>query len=78
MAPHFSDGFRADTEGNIWTSAGAGVNCYAPSGELLGRINVPELVANLAFGGTRRNRLLITATTSLYAIYVGANGAQTP
>ncbi|UCH26633.1 MAG: SMP-30/gluconolactonase/LRE family protein [Trueperaceae bacterium] len=78
MAPHFSDGFRADTEGNIWTSAGAGVNCYAPSGELLGRINVPELVANLAFGGTRRNRLFITATTSLYAIYVGANGAQTP
>jgi gluconolactonase len=72
------DGFRLDTDGNIWTSAGRGVNCYAPDGALLGRINMPEVVSNVAFGGPRRNRLFMTATTSLYALYVFANGAQRP
>ncbi len=72
------DGFRLDTDGNIWTSAGRGVNCYAPDGTLLGRIHVPEVVANVAFGAPRRNRLFITATTSLYSLYVSATGAQHP
>ena len=56
----------------------AGVECYAPDGTLLGRINVPEIVANVTFGGKRRNRLFITATTSLYAIYVNTTGVQRP
>jgi len=73
-----ADGFRCDVEGNVWTSAGDGVHCYSPQGERLGRIRVPETVSNLCFGGPRRNRLFITATTSLYAIYVAANGAQWP
>ena len=47
-------------------------------GELLGKILVPEVVTNVCFGGPKRNRLFITATTSLYAVYVGANGAQRP
>ena len=72
------DGFRLDTDGNIWTSAGRGVNCYAPDGTLLGRINVPEVVSNVCFGGARRNRLFITATTSLYSLFVSATGAQRP
>jgi len=72
------DGFRLDTDGNIWTSAGRGVNCYDPKGRLLGRIKVPEVVSNVAFGGPRRNRLFITATTSLYAVFVFANGAMRP
>ena len=72
------DGFRIDVEGNLWTSTHVGVECYAPDGTLLGRINVPEMVANVAFGGKRRNRLFITATTSLYAVYVNTTGAQTP
>jgi gluconolactonase len=72
------DGFRIDVNGNLWTSCHAGVECYAPDGTLLGRINVPEIVANVTFGGNRRNRLFITATTSLYAIYVNATGVQRP
>jgi gluconolactonase len=72
------DGLRVDTEGNLWTSTKAGVNVYAPEGELLGKIRVPEAVANLTFGGPKRNRLFITATTSLYSVFVNARGVQTP
>jgi len=72
------DGFRVDTEGNVWTSAQDGVLCYDPAGTLLGRIKLPEMVANLVFGGEKRNRLFITATSSLYAVYVGVSGAQIP
>jgi len=76
--PGLPDGFRLDTEGNLWTSAGDGVHCYAPDGTLLGKIKIPEVVANLTFGGARRNRLFIAATSSLYAVYVAATGEQTP
>jgi gluconolactonase len=68
------DGFRVDAEGNIWSSAGDGVHCFSPSGDLLGKILVPEVVANLCFIGPKRNRLAICATTSLYSIYVNARG----
>ena len=53
------DGFRLDTDGNLWTSAGPSVEVYAPSGDLLGRINFPQSVANLVFGGPKRNRLFV-------------------
>ncbi|MCA1952059.1 MAG: SMP-30/gluconolactonase/LRE family protein [Hyphomicrobiales bacterium] len=69
------DGFRLDSAGNLWTSTGEGVHVHAPDGAHLGTILVPEVVANLCFGGAKRNRLFITATTSLYAIYLHANGA---
>ena len=72
------DGFRVDTKGNIWTSAGDGVHVYAPDGTLLGKIRVPEVVANVCFGGPKRNRLYICGTTSLYAVYVNARGATWP
>ena len=72
------DGFRCDTDGNLWTSAGDGVHCYAPDGTLLGKILIPEVVANLCFGGPKRNRLYICGTTSLYATYVNARGATWP
>ena len=72
------DGMRVDTQGNLWTSAGDGVQCVSPNGQLLGKILVPQIVANLSFGGPRRNRLFITATRSVYAIYVAANGVQMP
>lgn len=78
VSPGLPDGFRVDTDGNIWTSAGDGVHCYAPGGALLGKIRVPETVANVAFGGPRRNRLFIAATTSLYSVFVAATGAQRP
>jgi gluconolactonase len=70
------DGFRIDVDGNLWTSAGDGVHCFAPDGTLLGKILVPQTVANVAFGGPRRNRLFITATKSLYAVYTATTGAQ--
>ena len=72
------DGFRCDRNGNLWTSAGDGVHCYAPDGTLLGKIKVPEVVANLCFGGRKGNRLYICGTTSLYAMYVNAHGATWP
>jgi len=69
------DGMRVDEHGNVWTSAEDGVHCYAPDGGLLGKILIPEVVANLTFGGPRRNRLFITATSSVYALHVGVRGA---
>ena len=72
------DGIRTDINGNLWSSAADGVHCFAPDGTLLGKILVPQTVANLTFGGPRRNRLFITATNSLYSIYVTATGAQVP
>ncbi|RIX99732.1 SMP-30/gluconolactonase/LRE family protein [Aureimonas flava] len=71
----FFDGFRADTAGNIWASNADAVCVYAPDGTHIGSIPVPEMVSNLCFGGPRRNRLFITAQTSLYAIYVNAHGS---
>lgn len=68
------DGFRVDTGGHIWSSAGDGVHCFAPDGKLLGKILFPEVVSNLTFGGRRANRLFITGKTCLYAIYVNATG----
>ena len=76
--PGVADGFRLDTGGNVWTSAGDGIHCYAPDGTLLGKILIPEKVSNCVFGGARRNRLFVTATTSLYAVYLNARGVQTP
>jgi len=78
VTPGFADGLRVDTDGDVWTSAGDGVHCYAPDGTLLGKVRVPEVVSNLAFGGPRRNRLFITATTSLYSVYVAKSGALRP
>lgn len=72
------DGFRFDTQGNLWTSTQSGISCYAGDGHLLGKIGIPETVSNLTFGGPKRNRLFITATTSLYSIFVNARGAQVP
>ena len=72
------DGFRFDSDGNLWTSTRAGVSVYEPNGEMLGKIRIPEAVSNLTFGGPKRNRLFITATTSLYSLFVNANGVQRP
>jgi gluconolactonase len=72
------DGLRLDDAGRIWTSAGDGVHCYDPDGTLIGKLRVPETVANLVFGGQRRNHLFICATTSLYAILLSVAGAPRP
>ena len=72
------DGLRVDTEGLLWISADDGIHCYTPEGQRLGRILVPETVANLTFGGSDRSRMFITATSSVYAIHTTRTGAQIP
>jgi gluconolactonase len=84
FAPGSTDGVRTDIEGNVWCSMGSGdpaedgVRCYAPSGELIGKIHLPETCANLCFGGKKKNRLFMTASTSVYAVYVETVGAMVP
>jgi gluconolactonase len=70
------DGLRLDSAGRVWAAAGDGVHCFHPDdGTLLGKLHVPEVVANLTFGGAQRNHLYVTATTSLYALRVNFTGA---
>ena len=84
MAPGFADGIRTDYHGNLWAGAGwagpgyDGVHCFAPDGDLIGRIHLPEPCSNLCFGGVMKNRLFMTGSQSLYALYVETRGAQTP
>ena len=76
--PGVPDGFRVDIHENVWTSCGDGVLCFASDGTKLGKIKIPQMVANITFGGPKRNRLFITANKSLYAVYVATTGAQVP
>ena len=74
--PFFSDGFRCDYDGNIWTSAGKAIKCFNTNNELIGQILVPELVSNLEFGGKEGNILYVTATSSLYKMELNQIGAK--
>jgi gluconolactonase len=76
--PGAADGFRLDSDGNIWSSAADGVHCINPSGDLLGKILVPELVSNVCFGGRARHQLFMTATTSVYSVILNREGVQRP
>ena len=78
VSPGNSDGFRVDEEGNVWTSAGDGVHCVSPSGDVLGKIKVPFTVANVEFGGRNRAQIFICASHTLYAIYTNVRGARRP
>jgi gluconolactonase len=84
FAPGMTDGLRCDVEGNVWCSMGwgdpaeDGVRCYAPNGDLIGKIHLPEGSANLCFGGKKKDRLFMCASTSVYALYVNAEGAMVP
>ncbi|MEM6614245.1 MAG: SMP-30/gluconolactonase/LRE family protein, partial [Cyanobacteria bacterium P01_C01_bin.72] len=68
IEPGQPDGLKVDQEGNVFTSSADSVQIYTPDGDRLGKIFVPEIVANLAFGGKDGKRLFITAGGSLYAI----------
>ena len=78
----FADGIRADVDGNIWVGAGwvgdgyDGVQVFAPDGTRIGQILLPEICANICFGGPKRNRLFMAASQSLYAVYVETQGAH--
>lgn len=77
-----SDGVRCDIDGNVWASAGwagegyDGVHVFNPEGKLIGHIKLPETTSNLCFGGPKRNRLFITASQSLFSLYVNTRGAH--
>ena len=70
-----ADGIRCDVDGNIWAGARPGVQIVAPDGDSIGVIRLPEVCANVCFGGAKRNRLFMTASQSLYSVYVNVSGA---
>lgn len=72
------DGIRFDSGGRLWAAAHDGVHCYESDGTLSGKLLVPEVTANLTFGGRQGNQLYLTATTSLYTIRVNFRGARYP
>ena len=80
MAPGAADGLRCDTDGNLWAGTGwvgegyDGVHIFAPDGTLIGKIHLPEICANICFGGVKRNRLFMAGSQSLYSVYVNAQG----
>ncbi len=80
-APGNADGLRCDIDGNVWAGAGwvgegyDGVHIFDPDGTLIGKIHLPEICSNICFGGVKRNRLFMTASQSLYSVYVEAQGA---
>src|SRR5260370_34424858 len=77
-----ADGIRADVDGNIWAGAGwvgegyDGVHVFAPEWQRIGQILLPEICINVCFGGSKLNRLFMTASQSLYAVYVETRGAH--
>lgn len=77
-----ADGIRCDVDGNVWAAAGwggegyDGVHIFAPDGQRIGLILLPEICANLCFGGRKRNRLFMAGSQSLYAVYVETQGAH--
>jgi gluconolactonase len=84
FAPGMTDGLRTDQGGNVWCSMGwaepseDGVRCYERDGDLIGKIHLPEACANLCFGGRKRHRLFMAASTSVYSVHLNVAGAQRP
>ncbi len=76
----FADGIRCDEDGNVWAGMGwvgdgyDGVHVFAPDGTRIGQIRMPEIISNIAWGGKNRNRLFMTGSTSLYAVFVETRG----
>lgn len=78
IAPGYCDGMCVDEDGNLWSSAGDGVHCLSSEGKLLGKVLVPHTVSNVTFGGLRKNRLFITASHTLCAIFLNRRGCAWP
>jgi len=79
--PGLADGIRADVDGNIWAGANGGagydgVHVFSPAGQRIGMVLLPEICANLCFGGAKRNRLFMAASQSLYSVYLATQGAH--
>jgi gluconolactonase len=61
------DGLKLDSAGNLWTTGPGGVRIITPEGKVMGQIKLPEVAANLAWGGDGHT-LYITATSSIYRL----------
>ncbi|MEU4396704.1 SMP-30/gluconolactonase/LRE family protein [Kribbella sp. NPDC023855] len=72
------DGIRLDATGRVWAATHEGVHCFDPDGTLIGKLLFPDVVSNLCFGGPKRNRLFVTATTSVYSWLLTTDGAPPP
>ncbi len=72
------DGIRLDAEGRVWAATHEGVHVFDPDGTLLGKLLLPDIVSNLCFGGPKRNRLFVTATTSVWSWLITTDGARPP
>jgi gluconolactonase len=72
------DGIRLDAAGRVWAATHEGVHCFDPDGTLIGKLLFPDVVSNLCFGGPKRNRLFVTATTSVYSWLLTTDGAAPP
>ena len=72
--PFFADGFRVDKDDNVWTSAGKGIKCFNSQGEVIGQLLLPDLVANLTFGGENNNILYVTSSSNLYSMELNQQG----
>lgn len=76
IEPGIPDGIRFDERGALWVAAGDGAHCYAADGTLIGKIFVGEVIANLCFGGAKRNRLFMAGQSGLYSVYLNTRGVQ--
>ena len=74
ISPGYADGIKCDVDGNLWCSAGDGVHCLSPAGDVLGKIVIGDTVSNLCFGGRNLSRLFICAGTRLLAIHTNSRG----
>ncbi len=76
-----ADGIRCDEDGNVWAGIGwvgdgyDGVHVFHPDGTRIGHIKMPEIISNVCFGGSKGNRLFMTGSQSLYAVFVETRGA---
>ena len=78
IEPGLPDGFRLDEHGWLYVSSEDSIQVFHPDGTLLGKIPVPEKIANCVFGGNGRDELFIAASTSLYRIRLNKRGAVRP
>lgn len=78
IEPWVPDGMRVDTQGNLYTTAGDGVQVFTPGGAMLGKILTPKVAANCTFGGADNRTLYITATDTVWAVDLAATGAKRP
>jgi gluconolactonase len=78
LRPGLPDGMKCDAQGNVWVTAPGGLWVYDPAGKLIGKVSIPEMAANLHWGGADWRTLYVCATTSVYAVDVKVGPRNEP